>query len=257
MVKLLAVIKREYLKRVRAKSFIVATILGPLLMIAFMVLPVLIALIGTDKPVRLAIVDESGLMYERVYDSFMRKREEQGNSARRAEQFDIAQAPSARARAAGQVFSGGFRLEQAALSGRTVEEIKQDLNARVLRDELDGYLIIPGEILAERKAEYYGRNVGDLITRAQLEEKLSRAVNEQHVVNAGVATELLREMSRQVSLTTLKVSADGEEKDSGAGFFFVLGIGFLLFIMVLMYGGIILSAVVEEKETRVVELLFS
>ena len=46
MTKFLTVVKREYVQRVGAKSFIMATILGPVLMIAFMVLPVLIAKIG-------------------------------------------------------------------------------------------------------------------------------------------------------------------------------------------------------------------
>ncbi len=105
--------------------------------------------------------------------------------------------------------------------------------------------------------EYYGRNVGDLFTRAQLEEKLARAVNEQRLTDAGVAQNLLQEMSGQLTLSTIKVSERGEEKETEAAFFFVLGLGFVVFIMVLMYGGTILSAVVEEKETRVAEMLFS
>jgi ABC-2 type transport system permease protein len=258
MTKFLAIVKREYLKRVRAKSFIVATILGPVLMIAFMVLPVLIALIGSSEPVRLAIVDQQGRMYERVRESFLREPKElEGSAARTSAPFDISQNPQQRARDAGLALSGTFKIEQVAASTQPLEELKQGLNGRVLKDELDGYLIIPADILANRKAEYYGRNVGDLFTRAQLEDKLSRAVNEQRLTDEGIAPHLLQEMSRQVSLSTIKVSERGEEKDSGAAFFFVLGIGFLIFIMVLMYGGTILSAVVEEKETRVAEMLFS
>lgn len=258
MTKFLAVVKREYLKRVRARSFIVATILGPVLMIAFMVLPVLIALIGADEPVRLAIVDQSGRMYERVRDSFSREPEEtKGAAARGSAPFDIGKNPQERAREAGMALPGSFKIESVSSAGRSLEEIKQELNGRVLRDELEGYVVIPANILNNRTAEYYGRNVGDLFTRAQLEEKLSRSVNEQRLADEGVASNLLLEMSRGVSLSTIKVSEKGEEKDSGAAFFFVLGIGFLIFIMILMYGGVILSAVVEEKETRVAEMLFS
>ena len=152
---------------------------------------------------------------------------------------------------------GNFKVELVPAENRTLEEIKRELNGRVLGDELDGYLVIPPDILTNRKAEYYGRNVGDLFTRAQLAEKLSRSVNEQRLADEGVAANLLLELSKQVSLSTVKVSEKGEEKNSDSAFFFVLGIGFLIFIMVLMYGGIILSAVVEEKETRVAEMLFS
>ncbi len=257
MTKFLAVVKREYLKRVRTKSFIVATILGPVLMIAFMVLPVLIALIGADEPVRLGVVDQSGRMYERVRDSFSPEAAGTGSVARGSAPFDISRSPQERAREAGAAFLGNFKLEQVSAANRQLEEIKQELNGRVLKDELDGYLIIPADILTNRKAEYYGRNVSDLFTRAQLEEKLSRSVNEQRLADEGVAAPLLLEMSKQVNLSTIKVSEKGEEKNSDAAFFFVLGIGFLIFIMVLMYGGVILSAVVEEKETRVAEMLFS
>lgn len=257
MTKFLAVVKREYLKRVRTKSFIIATLLGPVLMIAFMVLPVLIALIGVDEPVRLGVVDQSGRMYERVRDSFSPETEVKDTSARQSAPFDISKSPQERARDAGMALPGNFKIEQVSAANRQLEEIKQELNGRVLKDELDGYLVIPADILTNRKAEYYGRNVSDLFTRAQLAEKLSRSVNEQRLADEGVAATLLLEMSKQVDLNTIKVSEKGEERNSDAAFFFVLGIGFLLFIMVLMYGGVILSAVVEEKETRISEMLFS
>jgi ABC-2 type transport system permease protein len=259
MTKFLAIVRREYLKRVSARSFIVATILGPVLMIAFMVLPVLIALLGTDETVRLAVVDQSGRMYGRVQDSFL-QREPTGSSnsaARGSAPFDISRNPKERAREAGIALSGSFKIEQVPATSRSLEEIRQELNARVLKDELDGYLVIPADILTTRSAQYYGRNVGDLFTSAQLEERLSRSVNEQRLADEGVAAPLLLELSRRVNLKTIKVSEKGEEADSGAAFFFVLGIGFLIFIMVLIYGGMILSAVVEEKETRISELLFS
>jgi ABC-2 type transport system permease protein len=258
MTKFLAIVKREYLKRVRAKSFIVVTLLGPLLMLAFMVLPVLIALLGASEPVRLAVVDQSGRVYERVRDSLTRAPDEKREQSKRGgTTFDISRNPQDRARDAGMALSGSFEVEQVQAAGRPLEEVKRELSGRVLRDELEGYLVIPADVLEGRRAEYYGRNVGDLFTRTQLEETLSRAVNEQRLADAGVAPQLLLEMSREVSLSTMKVSERGEEKDSGAAFFFVLGVGFLLFIMVLMYGGMILSAVVEEKETRISELLFS
>lgn len=257
MTKFLAVLKREYLKRVRAKSFIVATILGPVLMIAFMVVPVLIAMLGAGEPVRLAVVDQTGRMYERVRQTLVREPEAGSDSASGTAPLDLGKNPQESAREMGMALPGDFRVEEVRAAGRSVEEVKQELNGRVLKKELDGYLILPADILTARNAEYYGRNVGDLFTRAQLEEKLARAVNEQRLIDAGVAQNLLQEISSQLTLNTIKVSERGEEKESEAAFFFVLGVGFVIFIMVLMYGGTILSAVVEEKETRVAEMLFS
>ena len=258
MTKFLAIVKREYLKRVRAKSFIVATILGPVLMVAFMAVPVLLALFGSSEPVRISVVDESGRMFERLRETILNDSAEAPGSARRATApLDMSKGAPARARDAGAMLPGSFRIEQVTATGRSLDAVKQELTARVLKDELDGYLIIPADVLTSRKAEYYGRNVGDLFTRTQLEEHLSRAINEQRLADAGINQNLLEEISRQVSLSAIKVSEQGEERETGGAFFFVLGVGFLIFIVIMIYGGVILSAVVEEKETRVIEMLFS
>src|SRR5258708_6590294 len=66
MRKFLAVVKREYVQRVRTKFFIVATVLGPLFMAGFTILPAMMFGIKSGGPTRLAIVDQTGRMYERV-----------------------------------------------------------------------------------------------------------------------------------------------------------------------------------------------
>src|SRR5260370_31646703 len=66
MKKFLAVVKREYVQRVRTKFFVVATVVGPLMMACFTVIPGLLMVMKTGGPTRLAIVDQTGKMYERV-----------------------------------------------------------------------------------------------------------------------------------------------------------------------------------------------
>ena len=66
MRKFFAVVKREYLQRVRTKFFVIATILGPLIMAGFAVVPALMFSIKSGGPTRLAIVDQTGKIYERV-----------------------------------------------------------------------------------------------------------------------------------------------------------------------------------------------
>ena len=66
MKKFFAVVKREYIQRVRTKFFVVATVLGPLLTVGFTVVPALMIGLKTGGPARIAIVDQTGNMYERV-----------------------------------------------------------------------------------------------------------------------------------------------------------------------------------------------
>jgi ABC-2 type transport system permease protein len=126
---------------------------------------------------------------------------------------------------------------------------------------LDGYLVIPPDILqnSESKTSYYGRNVGDVITRSQIEDRLNRAVRRERLIANGVKPEYIEELSRPVDIATYPVNEKGEEgvKDSGAGFVLVFVIAFLIYITVLLYGQVILGAIVEEKETRIAEILFS
>ena len=258
MKKLLTIIKREYLTRVNSKAFIFSTILGPIVMVAFMVVPVLIAMMETGEATRLAIVDQTDRIFDRVRESIINEGDEVSEpSLPGGLSVDMSQSPEERARQAGKAMKGDFKIERVDPGGRSLEDLKRELNQRVRREELDGYIVIPSDVLSGRKAEYYGRNVGDFINSMRIEEGLSRAVNEQRLADTGVDQNLLREMSKRVTVNTFKVSEETEEQDSGEAFFLVLGVGLLIFIMILMYGGTVLSAVMEEKETRIAEILFS
>src|SRR5688572_2029080 len=69
MRKFFAVIKREYLQRVRTKFFIVATVLGPVMLALFTVLPVYIAGINVGSATRLAVIDQTGRIYDRFREA--------------------------------------------------------------------------------------------------------------------------------------------------------------------------------------------
>src|SRR5436305_9753555 len=66
MSKFAAVVKREYVQRVRSRMFVVLTIGAPLMVALFTVVPILIAGIRSGGPVRIAVLDETGRMYERM-----------------------------------------------------------------------------------------------------------------------------------------------------------------------------------------------
>jgi ABC-2 type transport system permease protein len=157
--------------------------------------------------------------------------------------------------------SGSFVVERVDTQGRTLDDVKRELNARIGRGELDGYLVIPPDILTngETKSAYYGRNVGDVITREQIEDRLNRVVRKQRLIQQGVKEQDIETLSKSVDVAAYPVNEKGQEgaEDSGAGFAMVFVIAFLIYITVLLYGQVVLGAVVEEKETRIAEVLFS
>ena len=260
MRKFLAVVKREYVQRVRTKMFVVMTILGPLLLAVFTVVPGLMFTIKTGGPTRLAVVDqtEGAKLYQAVSDALVKKEVSR-------EKVDLARTINANAKDrmedSGRSLMGSFSVEQVSLDNQTLDDVKRELNRMVGKGDLDGYLVIPPDILksSETNAAYYGRNVGDPFTRTQIEQRLNRAVSRQRLIENGVKEQSIDKISEPVELVTYPINEKGEEggEDSGAGFIAVFTISFLIYLTILLYGQVILGAVIEEKETRIAEILFS
>ena len=264
MRKFLAIVKREYVQRVRAKMFVVMTVLGPVMLAAFTIVPPLLFSIKTGGDTRIAIVDqtEGGKLYQPVNDALLKRdsRMEEDGQSKIVGQMNAN--TQDRMEKAGKSMAGSFVVERVELNGRPVDEVRRELNVRIGRDELDGYLIIPKDILtnSDIQPSYYGRNVGDVITKSQIEDRLDRAVRRQRLIANGVKEQEIEKLSKPVNLSSYPVNEKGEEgaQDSGtARFMMVFVIAFLIYITVLLYGQVVLGAIVEEKETRIAEVLFS
>lgn len=244
MKKFLAVVKREYMQRVRAKMFIVSTVLLPLVMLLFGVVPILIINIDAGS-IRVAVIDETGKMYgplNQAVDNDESRREE-------SNQGSVGQAGRGRVLAR-------FDLEKID-TNRSATEIRAELDQRLRARELDGYLVIPADFLSRGEVEFFNRNPGDLISQRTLQSALNRAVREQRLIEAKVDRQTRDEVFRPVNLQAIKVGDDRQERDLGGGFALVFGIGFIMYLSILMYGQVVLGAVIEEKETRIAEILFS
>jgi ABC-2 type transport system permease protein len=263
MNKFLAVVKREYVQRVRTKLFVIMTILGPILLAVFTIVPQLLFNIKAGGATRIAVVDqtEGTRLYQSIHDSLLKtdRRDESAGTSRVAETANAN--TKDRMEKTGKSMSGSFYVERVDLNNRSLAAIKTELNQQIGKNKLDGYLVIPADILTNTnsKPAYYGRNVGDVFTREQIEDRLNSAVRRERLIQAGVKAKDIEEVSKPVDLATYSVNEKGEEgaKDSGAGFVMVFVIAFLIYLTVLLYGQVVLGAVVEEKETRIAEIMFS
>jgi ABC-2 type transport system permease protein len=240
MRKFLAVVKREYLQRVRAKMFIVTTILLPMIMSLFGIVPIVILNIDAGSSMRVAVIDETGKMYEPLNRAMLsdESRQEENKSEQPMSAF------------------GNFVLEPIN-PNQPAEQIRAELEQRLQARELDGYLHFPPDFLVSGQVEYFNRNPGDLVSRRMLESALNRAVREQRLVEAKVDTRTRDELFKPVNVQAIKVGDTGQKRDSGESFALVFGIGFVMYLSILLYGQVVLGAVIEEKETRIAEILFS
>ena len=253
MRKFLAVVKREYVQRVRAKMFIVSTVLLPLVMSLFAIVPAIILNIDAGGPLRVAVVDQTGKMFAPLKAAFTN--EEAEEAAQQPSPEPQAATPSRRGLP--RMAARQFELTEVKTEGRSAEDVRAGLDQQLLARQIDGYVILPPDFISTGEAKFFNNNPGDMLSRGILHSTLTRAVREQRLAQAHVPPETTKDLFKQVDLDAVKVSAAGEERDSGASFVLVFGVGFIMYLAILMYGQVILGAVIEEKETRIAEILFS
>jgi len=243
MTKFLAVLKREYIQRVRAKMFIVSTILLPVVMSLFGIVPAVILNIDAGGPMRVAVIDQTGKMYGRLEEAL----ESDETSREHTEQ------PQSAPEMAGRQ----FHLQQVASIGPDAGAQRAQLDARLRAKEIDGYVVLPPSFMRDGKAEFFNNNPGDVLSRRILQSALDRALREQRLIEAKVDSTTRQGLFQPSELESVKIGATGEERDSGGSFILVFAVGFIMYLAILMYGQVILGAVIEEKETRIAEILFS
>jgi len=246
MRKFLTVLKREYLQRVRAKMFIVSTIVLPAVMSLFGIVPAIVLSIETP-PMRVAVVDQTGKMYSPLTEALYGDADQQTQNVTPLDRRGM------------QRRFGRFALEQVNITAQPLDEVRASLEQRFQARDLDGYIILPPDFLSNPRAEFVNRNPGDPFSLGSLQAALNRATREQRLIDAKVDTKTRQELFKPIELQSVKVGAAGsqQQSDSGGSFAVVFGIGFVMYLAILMYGQIVLGAVIEEKETRIAEILFS
>jgi ABC-2 type transport system permease protein len=257
MRKFWAVVKREYVQRVRSRMFLIVTVGAPLMFAFVTVVPMLIANIKAGGPTRVAVVDETGRMFEPLRDALTSGLDDGEGAAAAGVRDALNQNGRARLEQAAKASEQGFEVERVEAGGHTPEEVKAQLDERVRREELDAYIILPRDVLDGGEANYYSRNVADQFTRGHVEDALTRAARDTRLEERGIGPEVMRAVNEPLKMRTAKAGGAGESEDRGEGFFLVFGAGFVIYLTILMYGQVILGAIIEEKETRIAEILFS
>jgi ABC-2 type transport system permease protein len=232
MGKLLVVLKREYLERVRSKWFLIGTLLGPVFFGMITVLPVVISS-KTRQSTDLAnvvVLDATGMgMGDRIALALHQS-------------YPVSPAPDVR---------------HVAIADLPREEDRAVLE--VQRKERRGYLVLDSGTVSGRSARYAGRNAGSLGDVSSLGSLVRQQVLAQRLTNEGLdAKRVVALTGMRLELATEKIGDHGREKGSGLSAAIVgYLIAFLLYMMIVIYGQMILRGVMEEKTTRVAEVVVS
>ncbi|MGB1779924.1 MAG: ABC transporter permease, partial [Longimicrobiales bacterium] len=211
-----AVIRREYLQRVRSKWFIAATAGGPLVMAALIVVPAWLAIQGSRDEYNLAVVDGTGVLYEEL---------------------------------APRLENGGFEVEQV----RWHADVVTELRARANEGELGGFIMVDELTLETGEAIYYSMDVPSALRQVTVQTSVARTALEYQLEQQGVDPEgLLGGGELQVEVISA-AGSDVRDPQFGVAYFGA----FFLYMVILLYAVAVMRATLEEKTSRIVEVIIS
>jgi len=234
MTKAFVVAKWEYLEKVKSKAFIISLVLTPAIMVVMGVLPGIFASREDEETKIIGIVDPSG---------------------------EVAAVFAARLQEKYKLSSGQPRYIVDMLAvGRNLNPE----NARILADrkanngEIEGYVVLGTDVLADSVVEYRSINVGDFRTMKRVEDVIKQILIEKRVVARGLDPLLLNDLKAPLDLRPVKLTKEGEEQVGFEKLFF----GAYIFLMMLFFliftsGQLLVRSVIEEKSNRIVEVLVS
>ncbi|HXS03736.1 MAG TPA: ABC transporter permease [Rhodanobacter sp.] len=241
MKKILAVVRREFVERVRTKAFVISTVLLPVFMVAMVLLPALM-MSGGDRASRVAVVDASTTGLGQPVSHALES-EKLGNG------------PNAKSRYAVQVFPATSddlaKVRDGLIASTGFSGDKQ-------KDGWNGVLVLDDDTLATGKLSYYGGNVGSLESMSKLQRAISGALAGVRLGKSGVDAALVKRAMAPADLDTTKVSDGKLTGQSGQeSFMIAYFMGFILYIAILIYGQQTMTSVIEEKTSRIMEVLTS
>ena len=227
MKKIFLIIRREYLTRVRKRSFVIMTILGPLLMAATIVVPVYLAT-RTNETKTVAVLDESGIFDEKFKDAENIKFH-----------YLVSDIGSAKANF---IKSGDHALLYIPKT-----EVTLPTNAILYSEKSVSINVI----------SYIKNVMSKQIEDVKLQARLRELQTDKQVPVS--VDDILRSIKTSVDINTLKIGANGQESKSYTEINMVLGMfaGILIYFFIFMFGSQVMRGVIEEKTSRVVEVIIS
>ncbi|MAN60051.1 MAG: ABC transporter permease [Flavobacteriaceae bacterium] len=213
------IIKREYLNKVRNKSFIVMTFLSPLIMVAIFALVAYLSQLNHDNKRTIAVLDESGLFVEE--------------------------------------FESTSSITYKTITGVPLSEAKK--NTEESSDY--GLLYIPATASVEDLSSqivFYSDDSPSLTLIDDIEDAIEEKANTIKLANAGIDAQKIRDL--RVNVDTRIETFQGQETSKlGSGLKLIFGgaAGYLLFMFIIIYGNMIMRSVIEEKTSRIIEVIIS
>ncbi len=230
MTKILTVIRKEYLERVKSKSFLIGTLIGPALMSMLIVVPVLVSEKGGDDARTVGVIDPSGLYFDSLAEAIVANGDD------------------------------NVQLELMGVGTFSTDEALAGMKDAILTETIHSGVLIAADFIDSKQATFYNKSVSAMVMRDEvLRPALNRVLRENRFAAAQVPDTLFAYLAARTVWSSIAVTAEGgeEEQDEEVSFIMAVALIMVIYMMVLMYGSHTLTAVIEEKSSRMVEVLLA
>ncbi|WP_289769909.1 ABC transporter permease [uncultured Duncaniella sp.] len=219
MSKIVIVIEREYLERVKKKSFIFTTLLMPVLMLGLMAMPALIMNYVDSSVTSVLVIDNNGLIAPKLTDT-----------------------PEIR-------FTDNSSLT---------------IDSALTRTDVDAVLVIPHNIISSRRSslQLFSNGPSSYTAENAITSQINKIVENERLKQHNIADldSILADVNSSVAISTVRNDRDSEDSkilSSGVSYGIGIGMSFVLYMFLLIYGQMVMTSIIEEKSNRVLEVVVS
>ncbi len=232
MPKMFPVIKREFLTRVKSKGFLFSTFLLPLIFAATFAIPILAVKFSSSEVEQIAVIDLSNQIWPHLQDAFP-------DTLKNGEQE--------------------FQFNRIlTTTEQSLEAAKTKAVEQIRKNKFKGLLIIPADILSGGKAHFLAKNVSNFHLNERLSSRITKIANRIRLRQAGLEPTTIQKLTKSIEIETFKITKKGQgQRDTGATFAITYVLVFLLYMTLIVYGSMVMRSVLEEKTSRVIEVVLS
>jgi ABC-2 type transport system permease protein len=234
---ILLIAKREYLERVRSKAFLFMTLFIPALMFAVTVLPSMLAMRMSGGTKHLVVAANDRQTAELIREQLQKPSQESKNG------LDNGNRPV------------GSRYD-VELETNVSDAQRTALAEKVKNKQLDGVIWATDEALAASKVPFVTRDVSNLMDREIVNQNLSRAVHKRNLEKKGLGDSDIEAALKPVEMETVNPVGTGPSNPLTT-FFAVFAMVMIMYVTVVLYGASVMRAVLEEKTSRIMEVMLS
>ncbi|RMF57229.1 MAG: ABC transporter permease [Calditrichaeota bacterium] len=219
-------IKREFITKTFTRAFLISTLIGPIFLASIFLIPIWLEKSISEEPMYIHAVDESKLF-----------------STKLAYMFNDT------------LSNGRPRFVVTPISPESYYNNREDYENSLLNDEIDAILFIPSDVLSGNTIKLLVKKTSRRAMEQLLRQRLTNEINKQRLIRAGIDPEEIEKLSRDISL---KVQRLHEERETDGGNELIAIIfALMLYTTTIMYGTMVMRGVLEEKTSRILEILLS